>query len=377
MNQRSSSTSSFKKSDHSGIVEGVHVTLWVLVSLALIDVFINVAFGYPTDPSITAPSKLQEYFEYGRSVEGKLARMTRLDRTKTAPITLAGWYEPLQAEMSPAASDKPVVTFYGMSHAVQLAHAVQRTTNELIPRAVGAPGATANWAFGAFLRDRVSYRSRVVVLALMSANLPMITTVSPMTWNIDFPMPYTADRFYIEGSGLRASRPMFDSFDQYADTFYDQAKWDGFRTDLSKNDTIYDAFIMRANLFDHSSLVRLVRRAYGQRTIRNARHQVLDQSGYRDSEQVRIANLMIKQFAELARKDGALPIIYIVNNFGYSNYLFQAVRATLQVNDIPYVSSDSIASPNDPRKYLPDSHFTNETDDQIARALALLIEKRL
>jgi hypothetical protein len=198
-----------------------------------------------------------------------------------------------------------------------------------------------------------------------------------MTWNIDFPMPYTADRFYIEGSGLRASRPMFDSFDQYADTFYDQAKWDGFRTDLSKNDTIYDAFIMRANLFDHSSLVRLVRRAYGQRTIRNARHQVLDQSGYRDSEQVRIANLMIKQFAELARKDGALPIIYIVNNFGYSNYLFQAVRATLQVNDIPYVSSDSIASPNDPRKYLPDSHFTNETDDQIARALALLIEKRL
>ena len=75
--------------------------------------------------------------------------------------------------------------------------------------------------------------------------------------------------------------------------------------------------------------------------------------------------------------DGALPVIYLVNNLGYSNYLLQAVRATLEASNIPYVSSDAVASPNDPRKYLPDSHFTDDTDDQIARALTSVIEKNL
>jgi hypothetical protein len=377
MSRHSLSIFSFKTRKYPGITDGSQVALWVLASLALIDVLINFVFGYPADPSVTTPSKLQEYFEYGRSVEGKLARMTRPEKTKTAPITLAGWYEPLRAEVAGTGIDKPIVTFYGMSHAVQLAHALQRTSDKLIARAVGAPGATANWAYGAFLRDRVTKRSRVVVLALMSANLPMITTVSPMTWNIDSPMPYTADRFYIDGDGLRAARPMFSSFEQYVEAFYDRTKWEAYRKDLTMNDTLYDHFVIKANIFDHSSLVRLVRRAYGQRLIRNARHAVLDQSGFHDTEQIRVANVVIKRFAELARADGALPVIYIVNNLGYSNYLFQAVRATLEANDIPYVSSDSIASPSDPRKYLPDSHFTDETDDQIARALTGVIEKNL
>ena len=47
----------------------------------------------------------------------------------------------------------------------------------------------------------------------------------------------------------------------------------------------------------------------------------------------------------------------------------------MHADNIPYLSSDAIVSPNDPRGYLPDSHFTNENDDKLARALDRILEK--
>src|SRR6266851_8783748 len=101
----------------------------------------------------------------------------------------------LQVQEYPAKSKNPVVTIYGMSHAVRLAHALGRTSDRFTPRTVGAPGASTNWSYGAYLRDRGGGKSRAVVLAFMSQTFPMITTLSAMTWTFDLPMPYTSDRF--------------------------------------------------------------------------------------------------------------------------------------------------------------------------------------
>jgi len=315
------------------------------------------------------------YFEYGRSTDGQLARMTRRDPSKTAPITLAGWYDPIVAEESQEPHDVPIITFYGMSHAVQLAHALGRVTRAYKARAVGAPGATGNWAYGAYLRDRGGHKSTAVVLALMSANLPMITTMTPMTWNIGFPMPYTADRFYAQGDELRVVRPPYDSFKGYTEAFEDPVKWAAVCAAFAQNDTMYDRFIRTASIFDHSSLVRLIRRAYGQRLARNAGRGVLDQTGFNpDSEQVRVARAIVANFARQARFDGMIPVIYLVNNFGYSNYLYQALESTLIQGGIPFVSSDRVASPSDPRSYLPNSHFVDSVDDKLAQTLVSVVE---
>jgi hypothetical protein len=258
---------------------------------------------------------------------------------------------------------------------MQLAHALGRVTDRFIPRTVGAPGASANWAYGAYLRDRGGGKSRVVVLALMSVNLPMITTVSAMNWNGDFPMPYTADRFYLEGDNLGVVHPPFSSFKEFTDTFFDPSKWDAARHMMAKYDTQYDAFISRANILDHSALMRLVRRAYGQRQARNERSKVLDRNGYQEnSEQIQLARVIVSKFAEQARADGMIPVIYLVNNLGYSDQLFRALEPTLVANKIPYLSSHTVASPNDPRKYVPNSHFTDAIDEDMARALIKVIE---
>ena len=301
--------------------------------------------------------------------------MTRADQSQTAPITLAGWYDPLQVNEFPSTSQDLIVTIYGMSHAMRLGLALRRISDGFIPRLVGAPGAPANWSYGAYLRDRGGGKSRAVVLSFMSTTLAMTTTLSAMTWSYDLPMPYTSDRFYFNGHDLDVVHPPYDSFQQYVATFYDPIKWPAALNVFAKSDTMYDYFMMDGNILDHSSLFRLVRRAYGQRLVRSARKAVLDETGFQpDSEQVKIAQGMIHAFAIQARSDGMIPVIFLVNNFGYSDFLYRALSPTLHADNIPYLSSHTIASPDDPRGYLPDSHFTDAVDNKLARALIEVIE---
>jgi hypothetical protein len=354
----------------------LHVGVWVIISLVAIDLTINLLFAYPKDPK-TQPSSFQAYFDYGRSTEGQLRRMTRPGRDQTAPITLAGWYNPLQVkEFIPKKPQSSIVTIYGASHSVNLATALGRVSDRFTPRSVGGPGATSNWEYGAYLRDRGGGKSHAVVLSFQSSTLAMITTLSPMTWNSDAPKPYTADRFLLDGNQLQVIQPPYTSFEGYVATLDDPQKWSIARDFFAEYDPLYNSWIFRENILDHSSLFRLVRRAYGQHVIRNIKHAVLDQSGFQpDSEPIRIARAIIHEFAIRARRDGSIPVIFLVNDLGYSNYLFQALSPILHADNIPYLSSDAIVSPNDPRGYLPDSHFTNENDDKLARALDRILEK--
>ena len=376
MSQLNSSISNFEIRQYARFTLSRCIACWVVAGLVLIDILINTLFVYPNNPKVTDPSHLALYFEYGRSTEGQLTRMTRSDETQTAPITLTGWYNPLKVDEYPAKSSAAsIVTIYGMSHAMRLGLALRRVTDEFVPRNVGAPGAPSNWSYGAFLRDRGGGKSRAVVLAFMSSTLAMTTTLSAMTWSFDLTMPYTTDRFYLDGARLGVVRPPYELFQEYVDTFYDPVKWAAALDIFAKHDALYDPLMMKANVLDHSSLFRLICRAYGQRLLRSARRGVLDERGYQaDSEQVRVSQAIIHEFAIQARAGGMVPVIFLVNNLGYSDYLFQALSPVLRADDIPYLSSHTIVSPDDLRGYLPDSHFTDEVDNKLARALVEIIK---
>jgi hypothetical protein len=367
------SNSESRNGNRRPLADAIHTLVWLTISLVLIDVSIGVVFAYPSDPK-RVPSTLQLYFDYGRSVEGKLRRETRADPVETAPITLSGWYNPLEVTEPPANSEKQIITIYGMSHAVRLAQALNRVSNQFAARILGAPGATTNWSYGAYLRDRGGGKSRAVVLAFMSANFMAIDTMSSMTWNVDMPAPYTSDRFVLDRDRLRVVDPPSASFHSYALALDDPGRWRQALDDFAAHDTMYNSLIVRANPLDHSSLFRLLRRAYSQRYFRQKRKDVLDTSGFNpQSEQVRVARAMVRDFTARARRDGVVPVIYIVNNFSYSDYLFEALKPALEADQIPYVSSHTIVSPDDPRGYLPDSHFTDAFDEKLAHALEQVI----
>jgi hypothetical protein len=263
-----------------------------------------------------------------------------------------------------------------MSHSVRLANALNRTSRRYAARIVGAPGATANWSYGAFQRDLGGGRSKAVVLSIMSANLPMIDTMSPFTWNVSFPMPYTEDRYYEKNGRLTVVHPPFQSFEQYLSTFHDPAKWAAARRIIAANDTMYDPLLVRESVLDHSSIIRLIRRAYEQRLEREARSQVFTRGGFNaTSEQIRVANGIVRDFAANARSHGLIPVVFVANNLGYSDSLYRALEGTLEAEHIPFLNSAAVVSPDDPRGYLPDSHFTDANDDRLARALAVVIDR--
>lgn len=347
-----------------------------LLWLAVIDVLVNIAFAFPADVRDTSPGKMALFFDYGRSMEGRLRRMTRPDRDLTAPITLAGWYDPLVVTERPAKPDGRIISIYGMSHAVRLAEAIQRGPSRYSVRSIGAPGAAANWAYGAFRRDTGRRKGDVAVLAIMSSTLPMITAVSPVTWNESFPLPYTADRYELRNGILQTISPPYDSFSGYVAALNDPAKWAATKAFLSRHDPYYDPLLFDASPLDRSTLVRMARRAWFTARNRDATGSVISAEGFdADSEAVQVANALVGQFAADARKDGLVPVIYIVNNLGFGDQLYQALATRLKADAIPYVSSHDFVDPRDPANYLPDTHFTDANDDKLARAIEEVIAR--
>lgn len=375
MNLPNSSTSS---SDEPTARRGLATLAWTLLWLVVLDIAVNVAFAYPRDPKDLSPSALALYFDYGRSMEGRLRRSTRADPAETAPITLAGWYDPLEAFERPAKPGGAEVTIYGMSHAVRLADALQEVSPNYQVRSVGAPGASTNWSYGAFLRDEGNGKSKAVVLAIMSSTLPMILSPTPMNWNTSFAMPYTADRFVMSGQGLERIRPPYESFEGYVRALDDPASWNDVLAQFARTDPFFDPLLVRGTWLDNSTLVRLSRRAWSQWRDRDWRTGVLTAEGYDpDSEPVRVANALVADFARQARAKGMVPVIYIVDSFGYGDQLYRALASTLARDDIPYIATHDHVDPMDPRGYLPDSHFTDDNDARLARQLAKVLDQHL
>jgi hypothetical protein len=371
-------SSSISSSDPLAKGRALRLLGWVVLWLVTLDAGASILFRYPDDPRNVSPGKLALYFDYGRSMEGRIRRVTRADPKQTAPITLAGWYSPLISLTRGQGQDRPLVTVYGMSHAVRLADALDRVSKRYTVRSVGAPGATTNWSYGAFLRDGEGRKGRVVVLAYMSSNLPMITTMSAMTWNNNFPMPYTSDRFIVRDGTLRVVHPPYEKFDDFVRTFQDPAAWTAAKSIFARNDAYYDALLFAQTPFDGSVFVRMARRARTQARDRAFRNQVLTPTKFvADSEAVIVAKAIAVDFAARARQEGLIPVVYLVNNIGYGNQLSKALGPTLRQNHIPYVDSAELVDPSNPRNYLPDRHFTNANDDKLGRALDVVIQREM
>ena len=358
----------------------VSMVAWMAGYLAIIDVAVNIIFPFPRSPRSVNTPELIRFFEYGRSVEGKLARMTRTTDEESSPVLKTGWIsEPRVRVVSEGTGspDRPTITIYGMSHSVQLANDMARIDPSMPIRSVGAPGAVPSWSYSAYLSDRDRYHSGVVILAVMTKGVPYICTTSGATNHFDSVWPYTYPRLILQGDRLISIPPPFLSLDGYRANFFDPSKWQRYVDWLRIYDRHYDPVLYRRTALDHSSLFRMLRRAYAYAARRKKETRVYDDRAgfYRDSEEVKILLSMTANFAREARDRGSVPIIYLVNNLFTGRHLFELMKDTLAVNDIPYLSSHTVSNPDDPRNYLPDSHFTPEENLKLAGAMLELVRE--
>jgi len=352
----------------------------IIFYMVIIDIFINIVFHYPTDPNNTSPSALQLFFEYGRSVEGKLSRMTGLTDEDSASIIKSGWIlketEEIEKEKT-SLPDKPIVTIYGMSHAVLLGKDMAKLAPDLQIRIKGAAGAVPSWSYAAYLYDKKIIHSDVVILGIMTRGVSLICTTSGATNHFDTVAPYTYPRFYLSNGRLEYIMPPFISLSEYREFFFDKNKWESYKKWLRKHDKYYDSLLFTKSMIDHSSLFRMIRRAYAYYSYRKKEKEVYDDiKGFnKNSEEVILLQKIIKEFAKQARQDNSIPIIYIVNNVFMGDRLFELIEPVLKEENILFLSSHKIIPPNDPSYYDSSSHFIEKKNIELAQEMINLIKQ--
>ena len=253
---------------------GVVATLgWTALFLGLLDAGVNCLLAYPQDPLVTNPPKLPLYFEYGRSIEGKLDRMIGNSDETSAPLTQAGWIDDpklLAALPTRAESENGTcVAAYGMSFTFRVSDAAKQLDPNLTVRGRGGPAAPLNHSYALFRDDLGRHDARYAVIGVLASSFPAFNSMSHLTWNFEFPGVFTYPRYEFQNGELRAVDTGVDSLKDFRNVRRFSATRSGFSQTLAQHDAFYSPFLYEQNVLDSSSVLRMIRRACWQRHKRN------------------------------------------------------------------------------------------------------------
>ena len=380
MRLHSSSTLSSEPRTGKAICKAVVTGLWILVFLVVFDVLVNFLFLYPSNSRVTSPGQLNVYFEYGRSVEGKLSRMVGPTDELSSPLAVAGWLDPelwkkLNLPISRAPGDDLLVAIYGMSFSHQVGEAMGAMDSRISFRGVSGPAAPPNYSFAAYTLDRGRHQADVVILGVLASSVKALRTMNGMTWQFEGPAPYTYPRYFVEDRKLKAIWPRILSLAQLRAALQDKQQWDAFVTQMRQHDQFFNSFLFKRNLLDNSVIVRLIRRAWAQRNQTMITNQIHSSAGFNAKLEIPVLRAIVAEFAATARNDGKMPIVLILNDRGYDDHLFQALKPTLEIASIPYVSTHNIAPATDVRNFVGDGHFAESANKLIAKGVLKLIDE--
>src|SRR5919199_346097 len=362
------------------LIRKVVVTgLWIIFFLLVFDISTNFLFPYPSNPQVTDAGPLNSYFEYGRSVEGKLLRMLGPTDEASSPLAQAGWLDPelwkkLKAPVSRPPGKELLVAIYGMSFSNHVGTAMEAMDSRLAIRAIAGPAAPPNYSFAAYNLDRGRHQADIVVLGMLASSVKAIRTLNGMTWQFEGPAPYTYPRYFVEEGKLKAIWPTILSLTQLRAAHQDKAQWDAFVTQMREHDGFFNSFLFEHNWLDNSAIVRMIRRAWAQRHQTTITNQIHSPTGFNEETEIPVLRAMVAEFAATAKADGKRPIVLVLNDRGYDDHLFQALKPTLESASIPYVSTHNIAPATDIRNFVGDGHFTTSANKLIAEAVLKLLK---
>jgi hypothetical protein len=374
------SSSTLSSERRPGNIRKVVLTgLWILLFVVVFDVLINILFPYPSDPRVTSPGQLKTYFEYGRSVEGKLSRMVGPTDEASSLIAQAGWLDPqlwkkLNLPISRPPGKDLLIAIYGMSFSNHVGEAMEAMDSRLAIRAIAGPAGPPNYAFAAYNLDRGKHQADVVILGLLASSVKALRTLNGMTWQFEGPAPYTYPRYFVEDGKLKATWPKILSLAQLRAAYQDKAQWDAFVTQMREYDGFFNSFLFEHNWLDNSAIVRMIRRAWAQRHQTTITNQIHSSTGFNAETEIPVLRAMVADFAATAKADGKRPIVLVLNDRGYEDHLFQALKPTLESASIPYVSTHNIAPATDIRNFVGDGHFTESANKLIAEAVLKLLK---
>ncbi|NJR65451.1 MAG: hypothetical protein HC772_09260 [Leptolyngbyaceae cyanobacterium CRU_2_3] len=357
------------------------VGLGFISTLVALDVAINLLFPYPTDPLNTSPGAMNLYFDYGRSIEGKVTRQMGATDDTTAPIARVGWLDSHLGKgeaIRPAPGKSLLVAIYGMSFAEHVGEAMTQLDPDITLRVIAGPSAPPNFSFAAYEADQGHHQANVAILGILASSVKGMGAMTGMTWGAEVPAPYTFPKYTLENSQLKAIQPEIRSLTQFRAALSQPQQRDAFVEQLRTNDQFFDSFVFEKNLLDASAIVRMLRRAWAKSHQDNITSQIHTSTGFNPQwDQSPVLQSMVEEFATTAKQDGRLPIVLLFNDQGYDDHLYQLLKPTLEQNKIPFVSSHDVAPASDRSNFVADGHFTPAVDHRLAEEVLAVINQSL
>lgn len=362
----------------------------VLVALALLaagDRALNSWLAMPTS-NLVAPTALQLYFDYGRSVESKLRRMAGAVPDQSAPIAQQGWLSPgarpaasknaVASPMRASASMPPstlTVAVYGQSFIMQMADLLPQLEPRLrIISRQGAPAAPLSHSYAAYLADMDCgsdcARANIVLVGILASSLPRLVSLSNMTAWCEAPTPYTYPRYRLSGGKLSTENPLIASYAHLHAALQRPAAWRAFSDQLRASDLAYDAALFESDWLDRSLLARLARRGYGQRHLQQLERRYHDSTGFKNHDGLLdVSNALLLDMSRLARSRHQQLVVVLIGDRGYGDDLAGALAPALASGAITHLSTAAVAPATDTANFVADGHFTITANRRLAMAL--------
>lgn len=348
----------------------------VLVLLAGLDA--GVASGLHWAQERGRLGALVQYFDYGRSVPGKLARWEADPAAPGSLYDIAWRAGPTSALSGGAitnnqASSGITIRSYGMSFVDNILRYAQDYNPALTVDRHSGPGAPPNYTYALFLEDAPNRQpGDVAVLGVLSSSIPPMAAMSNRTWVFEQPAPFTYPVYYPNetGPGLRVVAPLVNSaaderaLQQRPDA---RAAW---KAQLAQEDLFYSPITFGATWLDVSPFARMVRRALAKAHVERSKTHVLD-GAYPYAEALR---RMILTFAETARDADQIPLVMLVQNEASARTdLLKITKSVLVQYDIPYFATAEHFDPSDLSGFLQDGHFRAHLDRKFGEVFADMV----
>jgi hypothetical protein len=355
------------------------VVLSTVAVLIALDAILGFAFGPPANPRQRL-SALQTYFNYGRSIDGKLRDMIAANPADDAAIVKAGWIGRECDVDSTVPPGKLAIDIYGNSFSNNVSYQMERLDAYLVFQRFAGPAAPVSHSYACFMRRYQALRvlAPVQIIGVLASSLPQLLTLSGLTTSFEMPEPFTYPRYRLTSDQrLVATWPSIRSQADLHKAFADPGKWRGFLDELAVHDAFYNEILFRGGLFDHSVVARLLRRAWAQRLIRMRTDALEAANKFAGAPDIpAVLRAMLFDFAMRSRAIGARPIVILIEDGGYGGVFTPFIVSALRAAKIDFILTSTIASPTDSQNFIGGGHFTPEIDAKIARAVLELLRHK-
>ena len=343
----------------------------MFVGVLIIEIMV---YGFVDEPVNRKKSHiLTQYFDYGRSVEGKVKRKVAEDNSKADYLAQSGWFK----KTTPASEEESIdsytnnVTVYGMSFSSNIGYKLAALDPQINIKLLGGPGASLNHSYAYYRSHRPHEKNSVVILGILASSVPAINTLTHMTTNFESPGVHFYPRFLIDEQGLLVEKNVqIESLEELRAALQDKPKWDEIKSYLKDNDAFYDTLTFEENISDYSVFARLLKRSLAQQSFRAGINRYNDPDGFNNTDNmIDVARSLVRKFATEVREDGAYPYVILFNNRGFDNHLYEMLEPVLVNDSIAHYSTHFRYPATQLSNFISDGHFKPTIDTEIARVV--------